>query len=178
MAKRIAALIAFGVTLAAPIAALAQRAPTTAPNPEPSSDFPYVQWPHEFTPQNTPVDQGFGHFLFWDGKTLQNVEGRTFLVTLVRRDDQGSFNEYLIRRTVEGQVARMGGLKVASGRIPSRVIGDMSSVDKQSLGAGLGDIYNDPVQVWRIHRADHDIWVQYTDNSAEASLAIVETAGK
>ncbi len=118
--------------------------------------------------------QGFGHFLFWTGTQLRNVEGRTFLVTLVRRDDHGTFNEYLIRRTVENDLARMGAVRVAAGRIPSRVLATMSDVDEQSLGAGLGDAWNDPVQTWRVRRPTGDLWVQYTDNSAEASPAVVE----
>lgn len=144
----------------------------------PLGPFPYFRWPAEFVPQNTAVDESVGHFLFWTGQDLREVEGRTYLVTLVAADDRGTFNEYLIRKTIEGNLVRLGGVRVAAGRLPSRVIGTISDVDKQSLGAGLGDIWNDPVQTWRIRRADRDIWVHYTDDSARASLAVVETPAR
>jgi OOP family OmpA-OmpF porin len=175
MAFRALALSLLPAVVALPTALTAQNAPAVAFDARPEMDFPYVHWPREFLPQNTPVNQGFGHFLFWDGKALQNVEGQTFLVTLVAAEGQSTFNEYLIRKTIEEEVGKMGGFKVAVGRIPLSVISEMTDVDKQSLSAGLGDIYNDPVQVWRIPLPKRDIWVQYTDNSAQASIAIVES---
>ena len=137
--------------------------------------WPFLRWPDEVVPQNTPVDQGFGHFRFWDGKALQDVEGRTFMVTLVRRDGHGEFNEYLMRRTVESDLARMGGVRIAAGRVPRAVIDTINDTDRQALLPGLGDIWNSPVQTWIIRRPNRQIWVQYTDTSAEASIAVVET---
>lgn len=160
---------------ALPTAVIAQDSSTAAFVAEPEMDFPYIHWPGGFMPQNTPVDEDFGHFLFWDGKALQNIEGQTFLVTLVAAEGQSNFNEYLIRKTIEQEIGKMGGLKVAGGRIPPSAISEMTTVDKQSLSAGLGDIYNDSVQVWRVHLPKREIWIQYTDNSAQASIAIVES---
>jgi OOP family OmpA-OmpF porin len=45
-------------------------------------------------------------------------------------------------------------------------------VDKNTC---LGDVYNEPAQVWVIRRADREIWIHSAANSASASMCIVET---
>ena len=154
---------------ARPPPAVERLAVTTGP----LRPFPFVEWPAEFTPQNTPVEQEVGHFLFWDGSGLQDVEGRTFLVTLIHSGSSGEFNAYLMRKTVHAQLAEAGAVRIAAGKIPRPVIEAIPEVDRQSLLPGLGDVWNDPVETWVIKRPHHLIWLHYTENSAEASLAVV-----
>lgn len=138
-------------------------------------EFPFFTWPEEFKPQNTPINQEIGHFFFWDGQKLNEVEGRTFLVTLMRADG-GVFNEYLIKKTIHEQLKSEGAVLLTSSKIPSAIISTISEVDREGIGQGLGDVYNDPVETWIIKRARYTIWIHYTDNSAEASLAVVASA--
>ena len=62
---------------------------------------------------------------------------------------------------------------IADAKVPQEAIRAIPEVDRQSLSAGMGDPYNDPLETWVIKRAYHTIWVQYSDNSAQASLAVV-----
>ena len=149
-------------------------APQAAVTNAPLEPFPFLTWPADFKPQNQPVLRGLGHFQFWTGSSLHDVEGRTFLVTLIGAGND--FNEYLIKKTVQGHLAKSGATKITASRIPRAVIESIPLTDRQSIGAGLGDPYNDPVETWLIQRPDRQIWVQYTDNSAQASLAVVETS--
>lgn len=135
-------------------------------------DFPFFNWPSEYQPQNTPVSQEVGHFHFWDGQSEKEVEGRTFLVTLIKASN-GTFNEYFIKKTVHDQLKAEGAVMIAAAKVPQEVIRAIPEVDRQSLSAGMGDPYNDPLETWVIKRAHHTIWVQYSDNSAQASLAVV-----
>ena len=144
---------------------------TTAP----LAPFPYLSWPSEFAPQNTPVVRSLGHFPFWTGKALHDVEGQTFLVTLVSAGG-GDFNEYLIKKVIQTQLTGAGAVRITASRVPSQVLQSIPEVDRQSLEAGMGDPYNSPVETWLIRRPDREIWIQYNDNSAQASLAVVETS--
>ena len=149
--------------------------PAAAVSTAPLGRFPFLRWPAAFVPRAAPVDQPLGHFRFWDGTSLQDVEGRTFLVTLVRRDDRGAFDEDLLRRKVEGDLTRMGGVRIAAGRVPASVIATINDADRQALLPGLGDIGNSPVQTWIVRRRDRQIWVQYAGSPAQASIAVVAT---
>lgn len=168
--------------LATAVAALAPQPQATAKPPLPAPAvstahlprFPYLRWPGEFVPRNSPVEQTLGHFRFWDGNALQDVEGRTYLVTLVRRDRGRPFDEPLIRRTIEDDLARMGAVRIVSGRIPPSAIATINDADKQALLPGLGD-FRDPVQTWIIRRPDRQIWVQFTGNPSQTSIAVVAT---
>ena len=135
-------------------------------------DFPFLSWPTEYQPQNTPVSQEVGHFYFWDGHEEREVEGRTFLVTLDKASS-GTFNEYLIKKTVHDQLKAEGAVMIESAKIPREILLAIPEVDRQSLSAGMGDPYNDPLETWVIKRPRHMIWIQYSDNSAQASLAVV-----
>ncbi len=140
----------------------------------PLKPFPFFDWSAAFTPQNTPLLLSSAHFPFWTGKALHDVEGHAFLVTLVH-SGPGDFNEYLIKKSLQAQFRQAGAIQIASSRIPKSVLANIPEVDREALGPGLGDPYNDPVETWLIQRADRQIWIQYTDDSAEASLAVVET---
>lgn len=135
-------------------------------------DFPFLTWPSEYQPQNTPVSQESGHFYFWDGQKEREVEGQTYLVTLIK-NGSGTFNEYLIKKRIHDQLNAAGAVQIAVAKVPRDALMVIPEVDRQSLSAGMGDPYNDPLETWVIKRAKHTIWIQYSDNSAQASLAIV-----
>ena len=166
-----ASLLAVGVQAqTAQPSAAAQRVPISTAALQP---FPFLTWPADFQPQNPPVSQDDGHFYFWDGARLQDVSGRTFLVTLVQAGESGAFNEYSLKKSVHSQLADAGAVRIAAAKIPASVLRDMPEVDRMSLAPGMGDPYNDPVETWVIKRPHHLLWIQYSDNSAQASLAVV-----
>ncbi|WP_375398563.1 hypothetical protein [uncultured Sphingomonas sp.] len=168
------------VLAAAAIAPLLQSAasparPASAAGIPRLSRFPYLRWPASVVPRNPPVVQAKGHFRFWDGTSLQDVEGRTYLATLVGRDGRRTFDEPLLRRKVEADLLRMGATRLASGRVPASLIDTINDADKQALLPGLGEIRSDPVETWTIRGRNRQIWFHYTGNPAQASIAVVET---
>ena len=175
-----------GVTT--PIGLLAAAAAAMAPVPQQYADpaspslavsraplprFPYLRWPAAYGPQQPPVEQAVGHFRFWDGKALQDVEGRTWLATLVRH---GGFRGEVFGQAIEADLTRLGGIRIAAGRVPAALVDTINDADKQALRPGLGDVANSNVQTWIIRRANRQIWVQVGIEADRAAIAVVALA--
>ena len=172
----LAALAALGATTTAPPAPTVLASPAQVPvTHAPMPRFPYLRWPAEVVPRAKPVERAVGHFRFWDGTALQDVEGRAFLVTLVRRDRNRAFDEDRIHRTVDADLTRMGGVRIAAGRVPHAVLDTINAGDRLALAPGLGDVRNSSAETWMIRRTNRQIWVQYTGNAAQISIAVVAT---
>lgn len=139
----------------------------------PLARFPYLRWSADFVPKDAPAVAAVGHFRFWDGTALQDVEGRSYLATLVPRKD-GKRDVAVLLQRMEADLGRMGATRLASDRVPASAIATINAADKVALRAGLGDIENDPVQTWTLRRGRRQVWFQFTGNSAQASIAVVE----
>lgn len=57
----------------------------------PLGKFPFFGLPPGYVSQNTPKPPQFGHFLFWTGKAFKDVEGQTYMVTIVGDPARRSF---------------------------------------------------------------------------------------
>ena len=140
----------------------------------PLGKFPFFGLPPKYAPQNTPKAPGFGHFLFWTGKALKDVEGQTYMVTIIT-PDSGDFNTYDLKKNMLSLFQQAGGVKIAEGKIPQAVLDAIPETTRQELLMGLGDIWNNPVETWVVRRPHDAIWIHYTTNTAQASLAVVQT---
>ena len=76
---------------------------------------------------------------------------------------------------MEAVFQQAGASKIYEGKIPQAVLDAIPSETTQGLSTGLGDIWNNPVETWVIHRPHDAIWIHYTTSTAQASLAIVQT---
>ena len=136
--------------------------------------FPYLRWPADMMPKGAPVEQALGHFRFWDGTALQDVEGRTYLTMLVRRGG-GEVDGGLIRRRFETDLTRMGAVRVATGPVPASALATINDADRTALRPGLSHADTDPGQTWIVRRRDRQIWVQFAVGADQASIAVVAT---
>ena len=162
----------------------AGNAPATAPaafsidsvpvSNAPLGKFPYFGLPPKYAPQNTPRPPGFGHFLFWTGKAFKDVEGQTYMVTIIT-PDSGDFRSYELQKNMHSLFQQAGAIKVSEAKIPQAALDAMPHDVVQDLLMGLGDIWNNPVETWVIRRPTEEIWIHYTTSSAQASLAVVQT---
>ena len=158
----------------APVAASADFSIDNVPvSNAPLGKFPFFGWPKNYVPQNTPISPDFGHFTFWTGKTFLNIEGHPYMITLIAGPDK-QFASYDLKKNMETLFQQAGAVKVTESKIPQSVLDAIPAATREELIMGLGDIWNDPVETWVIHRPDHAIWVHYTTNTSEASLAVVE----
>ena len=161
-------------------------APTVAPVPAdfsidsvpisnaPLGKFPYFGWPADYAPQNTPKEVGFGHFPFWTGKAFNDVEGQTFMVTLTAAPNK-QFSTYELKRNMEALFQQAGAVKVSEGKIPYDTLKALPDYVRGEISPGLGDAYNDPVETWVIHRPHDAIWINYSTNTAQGAIAVVQT---
>lgn len=140
----------------------------------PLGKFPFFGLPPKYAPQNTPKAPGFGHFLFWTGKAFKDVEGQTYMVTIISPDSH-DFNTYELKKNMETLFQQAGATKINDGKIPQAMLDAIPDPTRQELLMGLGDVWNDPAETWVIHRPDGAIWIHYTTNTAQASLAVVQT---
>jgi len=139
----------------------------------PLGQFPYFGLPAGYEPQNKPKSLDFGHFLFWTGKAFENVEGQTYMVT-IRNHEEKKFSSYELKRNFETLFQQAGAIKIADARIPAAVLDALPQATRSELLMGLGDVWNDPAQTWVIRRPSGAVWIHYTTNSAQGSLAVVQ----
>lgn len=162
-----AALAALSATASAPA-----RAPAR-PGHAARAGFPYLSWPAAVAPKDPPVRQPVGHFRFWDGSALQDVEGRTLLATLVLAGG-GAVDGAALRAAWERRLTALGARRIASGIVPASAVATINADDRKALAPGLGDVERTPVDVWTLRRPGRQVWFQYGVGDAQASLAVVE----
>ncbi|XYD11392.1 OmpA family protein [Methylobacterium sp. NMS12] len=158
-----------------PAAASPAFAPDAVPVSEaPLGRFPYFALPDGYQPLNLPETREFGHFLFWTGTALHEVEGRVFLSLIGPRDGK-TFSAYELRKNVEAVLTQAGGRKIADGRIPASVTETLPEDIRVGMYEGLGNVYGAPAQTWVIRRPDRQIWVHFVPDSNGAAWTILET---
>lgn len=140
----------------------------------PLGKFPFFGWPSNYEPQNTPKEIGFGHFLFWTGKAFKDVEGQTFMVTLLGAANK-QFSSYELQKNMHTLFQQAGAVKVYEGKISDDALHAVPENVIQEMLPGLGDAWNDPVQTWVIHRPHDAIWINYSTNTAQGAIAVVQT---
>ena len=140
----------------------------------PLGKFPYFGLPPTYVSQNTPKAPGFGHFLFWTGKAFKDVEGQTYMVTIIT-PKSGDFSSYELQKNMHTLFQQAGAVKISEAKIPRETIDAIPTATRQDLLMGLGDVWNSPAETWVVHRPTSEIWIHYITTTAQASLAVVET---
>ena len=140
----------------------------------PLGKFPFFGWPAGYEPQNKARSLDFGHFLFWTGTAFEDVEGRTYMATIVNHDEK-AFSTYELKRNLEALFQQAGAVKITESDIPKTLLDGLPSATRQEMAMGLGDVWNDPAETWVIRRPNSAIWIHYTTNTAQGSLAVVQT---
>lgn len=137
-------------------------------------EFPYIGLPDGYQ-ADRPTTRKFDRVPFWTGDRVEWVEGQVH-GTQVRAKDGHTFSQMELSRNVQALVESLGGKEIFTGNIPTRGLDDIrpskAGVDWVD---GLGDIYNDPANVYVIHRADRDIWIHLAGSGAASGLLIAET---
>jgi outer membrane protein OmpA-like peptidoglycan-associated protein len=178
-------------TATAPAATAGETPPAAAPagtfaidkipvSNAPLGAFPYIGLPDGYkwgSYQSSP-DKGeirdFDHFTFWTGSALHDVEGRLFMAAITNKAGK-TYSAFELKKNIEAVIAEAGGVKVTESKIPREIAETLPEDVKVDKNTCLGDVYNEPAQVWVIRRADRDIWIHSTANSEASSMCIVET---
>ncbi|WP_340649766.1 OmpA family protein [Pseudoxanthomonas winnipegensis] len=167
-------------------AAAKDTAPAAAKGFDPASlpvssvalgDFPYLKLPDGYVPTNKAELAEFDQVPLWTGDRLEPVEGRIWW-TNVSAAQGKTFSQLELTRNIEAAVAAMGGRKIFDGQIPAEARDQLKSWRGDPTTRfvdGLGDFYNNPVQVFVVHRADRDIWIHLCSYQFGAGLLIAET---
>jgi len=142
---------------------------------KPLGAFPYFSLPQGYEAQNKPKAMDFTRYPFWTGDRWEWAEGKSYESGIVASHDK-TYSQYEVRKNIEALITAAGGVKVTESRIPKDLLNALADDVKLGHNEGLGDPWNEPVQIYVIRRADRNIWVQYCDNSASAAWLILETA--
>lgn len=140
----------------------------------PLGGFPYFALPAGYQPMNPPETREFGHFPFWTGTALHDVEGKVFL-SLISAKDGKTYSSYELKKNIEAVLTQAGARKLTDGRIPDTVTDTLPEDVKIGMYDGLGNVYAEPTQTWVIRRPDRQIWVHFVPGSSSASWTILET---
>ncbi len=136
--------------------------------------FPYFSLPTGYEPVGKPQTQDFGHFLFWTGKGLQDVEGTVYFSEITAADGK-NYSAYELKKNIDAVVREAGGVLLTDSKIPVELRDQIPREIRVGMPEALGDIYNNPVNTWLIRRNDRQIWVHFTSTTAGANWTIVET---
>jgi len=137
-------------------------------------EFPYFSLPDGYVPMNKPVRMDYTRFPFWTGHGFEWVEGRSYESAIDTGGDK-TFSEFELRRNIEAMLAQVGAARLTTSRIPADQLDALGEDITQGHIDGLGDIYNDAVEVFVLRRADRNIWIHFTSNSASGAWVILET---
>lgn len=83
-----------------------------------------------------------------------------------------------LQRNIESVVSSLGGKKIFDGRIPEEAGQKIKEWPRDfalKYNSGLGDIWNNPAQVFVVRRADRNIWIHWCSYQFGGGLLIAET---
>ena len=140
----------------------------------PLGGFPYFALPAGYQPVNPPESREFGHFPFWTGTALHDVDGKVFL-SLIGAKDGKTYSSYELKKNIEAVLTQAGGRKLTDSQMPTSVIDTLPEEVKMGMYEGLGNVYSERTQTWVIRRPDRQIWVHFVPGSSNASWTILET---
>ena len=140
----------------------------------PLGKFPYFGLPAHYAIQNQAITREFGRFPFWTGKDFTQAEGKTWLASIVG-EKESDYSAFELKKNMEALFAQAGAVKVFEGRIPYDRIKALPQEELQEINSGFGDAYNNPAEIWVIHRPDKQIWIHFAQDSAHSGMTVVET---
>ncbi|UYK68541.1 OmpA family protein [Xanthomonas sacchari] len=143
----------------------------------PPGDFPYIALPTGYITGSTPDVADFDQVPFWTGDRLQPVEGKVWSAHIDAAQGK-TFSDLELSRNIEAVVTTLGGKKIFDGRIPDAATKQINEWPRDfaiKYNSGLGDIWNNPAQVFVVHRADRDIWIHLCTDQFGGGLLIAET---
>ncbi len=143
----------------------------------PLGAFPYIALPTGYVTGTKPDVADFDQVPFWTGDRLQPVEGRIWSAHIAAAEGK-TFSDLELSRNIESVVASLGGRKIFEGKLPQAATDKMKEWPRDMAtryNSGLGDIWNNPVQVFVVHRADRDIWIHLCSYQFGGGLLIAET---
>lgn len=135
--------------------------------------FPYLSLPDGYEPGGAST-LDIAKVPYWVGDHFEWIEGKVYQSNINVKTGK-DFSGYEVKRNIEALVQQAGGKQVFEGKIPNDATDKLPQDVKQSLNTGLGGMYSDVVDVYLIHQADKDIWVQLSGNTAGGAWAITES---
>jgi len=140
----------------------------------PLGKFPYFGLPAHYVVQNQAITRDYGRFPFWTGKDFAQIEGKTWLASIVG-EKEPDYSAFEIKKNMETLFAQAGAVKIFEGRIPYDRIKALPEQELQEINSGFGDAYNNPAEIWVIRRPDKQIWIHFAQDSAHSGMTVVET---
>lgn len=140
----------------------------------PLGSFPYFSLPAGYKSMNGPQTLDFGHFPFWTGTMMHDVEGKLFMSN-INTEDGKTYSSYELKKNIEAVLRQAGGQELTDSKIPSDISHALPGSVTVDMNEGIGDIYNDSTETWVIRRPDRQIWVHFVPGANMASWTILET---
>ena len=138
------------------------------------AQFPYLALPEGYeTMGRRATTRDFDRFPFWTGEDFAWVEGRLYMAAITPVDGR-RFSMHELRRQLEHRILEAGGRHLHHGNIPRNARDSIDRETYQGLLDGLGDISNQPVDVYRIEREGRSLWVHLVMNSLGGDWAVLE----
>lgn len=135
--------------------------------------FPYLSLPDGYETNSTKT-LDLARVPYWTGDHFEWIEGKIFQSNIGVKSGK-EFSSYEVKRNIAALVQQAGGKPIFEGKIPADAISKLPDDVRQTFNTGLGGMYSDPVTIYLIHRADKDIWIHLTANTAGGSWAITES---
>lgn len=136
--------------------------------------FPYIGLPDGYSAQRASTSK-FERVPFWTGDRVEWVEGQVYGAAVNAREGQ-PYSQLELTRNVQALVEGLGGREIFNGNIPQAALTEIqnSKAAVERVDA-LGDIYNEPANVYVIRQADRNIWVHLSKSGDGSGLMVAET---
>lgn len=143
----------------------------------PLGAFPYIALPDGYVTATTPDVADFDQVPFWTGDHLEVVEGKVWSAHIDASQGK-TFSDLELERNIESLVSSLGGRKIFDGRIQEEAGQKIKEWPRDfalKYNSGLGDVWNNPTQVFVVRRADRNIWIHLCSYQFGGGLLIAET---
>lgn len=116
----------------------------------------------------------FDRYYVYDGKQLLPIEGRVLRREYIVVDDKKRTSDLMIQRNYENLVKSLGGVLVASGKVPNETIEKTGRDEYRKHNTVPSS--DDQVNSYLIRQKDKEVWVQVKTDAYHINLDVVEKA--
>lgn len=138
--------------------------------------FPYLnKMPgYKINTSSDSIAFEFDRYYVYDGKQLLPIEGRVLRREYIVVDDNKRASDLMIQRNYENLVKSLGGVLVASGKVPSETVEKLGREEYRKHNTVPSS--DDQVNTYVIRQKAKEVWVQVKTDAYHINLDVVEKA--
>jgi len=137
--------------------------------------FPFVKIPPGMKYQNSPVQKKYDMIFFPLNGVMTPLYGSVFKSYIVSANDDNGWSLPLFQQYYADSIKAAGGVQVFNAKVAQTELDRVKEKATYWGEEGSIDYWNDPVEVYVIHRATGgNIFIQFSGNSASGAIQVLQ----